>query len=133
MYMVLFVSLCLLVSLAVYLGANKYFGNVSPIKLTIINFVSVYIFFVLGVYCYEIYLEYRLDSFDLNGDGIFTGEENTPEKEKYMSLVINDTFRTFAPFTGLVFSFLYAALFLCASKLNGFESKLYGFIKKRSK
>jgi len=126
MYIVLFVSLCLLVSLAVYLGANKYSGNVSPIKLTIISFISVYIFFVLGVYCYEIYLEYRLDSFDLNGDGFFTGEENTPEKEKYMSLVTNDTGRTFAPFTGLVYSFLYAALFLCALKL-------YSFIKKESK
>ena len=119
MYIVLFVSLCLLVSLAVYLGVNKYSGNVSPVKLTIINFIFVYIFFVLGVYCYEIYLEYRLDSFDLNGDGFFTGEENTPEKEKYMSLVINDTGRTFAPFTGLIFSFLYAVIFLCALKLYG--------------
>lgn len=123
MYIVLFISLCLFVSLTAYLGANKYSGSVSPIKLTIIHFISVFIVFLLGIYCYEMYLEYRLDSFDLNGDGFFTGEENTPEKEKYMSLVTNDTGRTFAPFTGLVFSFLYSALFLCVLKLHGFTKK----------
>jgi hypothetical protein len=124
MYIVLFVILCLLVSLATYFGTNKYSGNVSPIKLTIINFVFVYILFVSGAYCYEIYLEYKLDSFDLNGDGFFTEEENTAEKEKYMFLVINDTGRTFAPFTGLIFSFLYAGLFLSTLKV-------YGFIRKK--
>lgn len=117
MYLALFVGLALLGSLAIYSTANKYFEKASHIKLTIVNFIFVYILFLLAIYCYEIYLEYKLDSFDLNSDGFFTGEENTPEKEKYMSLVVNDTGRTFAPITGLIFSFAYSVIFLLVLKL----------------
>lgn len=119
MHIILFFCLSLLISTAICVGANKWFKNTSKIKVAIVNFVAVYILFLLVIYCYDIYLEYRLGLFDLNGDGFFGGAENTPEKEKYMSLVVNDAGRALAPFTGFLFSFLYSLLLLSILKVHG--------------
>lgn len=81
------------------------------IKLVVINFCIGYIFLLSGIYLYEIYLEHKLLSFDLNRDGIFSGDENTVEQGSYMSLLINDTARRFAPIVGIIFSFTQSILF----------------------
>lgn len=62
---------------------------------------------VLITWSYGVYLDARLDSFDLDGNGFFSGEEITPEQEAAMSAVTNDTARTLAPVTGLFVSFFH--------------------------
>ena len=81
--------------------------NVSISAISAISAICVYAFILAGV----AYIEYKLDAelaaFDLNGDGIFSGNEITPEQGKAMYRVIADTGRTFAPFTGAIFSVIY--------------------------
>ena len=48
-----------------------------------------------------------LNSFDLDGDGFFSGDEITPEQQQAMQRVANDTGRALAPITGTIFSFIY--------------------------
>lgn len=48
-----------------------------------------------------------LNSFDLDDDGFFSGDEITPEQQQAMQRVSNDTGRALAPITGAIFSFIY--------------------------
>lgn len=112
MFIVLSYILCCIASLAIY----KSVANEKVVKLVVINFFLVYVIFLLGVYGHEFYLEYKLSVFDLDGDGFFTEDEITPEQEKYMSLAVGDVGRTFAPVTGLLFSFIYSIFYLMIIK-----------------
>ena len=82
-------------------------GKLRNVSISAISAICIYAFILAGV----AYIEYKLDAelaaFDLNGDGIFSGNEITPEQGKAMYRVIADTGRTFAPFTGAIFSVIY--------------------------
>lgn len=86
--------------------------NPSNLRLALINFVIIYLLIIISVCVYDIYLKYKVSTFDLDGDGFFTSEEWTPEYAKYSSRLVNDVGRNFAPITGFVFSFLHSIIFL---------------------
>lgn len=46
---------------------------------------------------FSIFLTIYLNSFDLDGDGFFSGDEITPEQQQAMQRVSNDTGRALAP------------------------------------
>ena len=50
----------------------------------------------------------HLATFDLNGDGYFSGEELTPEAEQALSDWASDTGMALAPITGLIFAPIYS-------------------------
>jgi hypothetical protein len=70
----------------------------------IIGFVFIYINIVLLFFCYDLLLINRLQEFDMNNDGVFTGKEITPEQKEMMRRVVSDTARKFSIYTGLVYS-----------------------------
>ena len=100
------------------IAAGIYFASIfskrnpSNLKLALINFIIIYLLIIISVCVYDIYLEYKVSTFDLDGDGFFTSEEWTPEYAKYSSRLVNDLGRNFAPVTGFIFSFLHSILFL---------------------
>ena len=69
------------------------------------------------------YLEYQLNQYDIDGDGIFSGSEISPNQQEAMQKVISDTGRTFAPFTGFIFCGIITAIFF-------FSYKIINYIKK---
>lgn len=79
-------------------------------KKLLLALMQIFVFYVsvlIEVSIYDYQLEKQLYSFDLNGDGVFSGSEITPEQEEAMIKFIGDTGRTFAPITGAIFSFMY--------------------------
>ncbi|WP_373070018.1 hypothetical protein [Sulfurimonas sp.] len=80
---------------------------------TLVSAISATLVYVIIVGS-VMYTNYKLDTelaaFDLNADGLFSGDEITPEQEIAMDRVVNDAGRNFAPITGAIFSFIY---FLC--------------------
>ena len=79
-------------------------------KKLLLALMQIFVFYVsvlVEVSIYDYQLEKQLYSFDLNGDGVFSGSEITPEQEEAMIKFIGDTGRTFAPITGAIFSFMY--------------------------
>lgn len=52
----------------------------------------------------DIYLHWNLNRYDLNKDGIFTGEEINEDQKNAMNRIIRDFGRNFAVITGLIFS-----------------------------
>lgn len=72
-----------------------------------------YVLMMLSVQTTEVHLGNKLDQFDLDGDGGFSGAEITPEMEKAMDDVTNDTGRTLAPITGLITCPIYSGFWHC--------------------
>jgi len=61
----------------------------------------------------DMHFEHRLNKYDLDGDGMFSGSEVTPQMEDAMSDLTNDTGRSLAPITGLIISPFYCGLWHC--------------------
>jgi len=84
---------------------------ISPGKKNILcalfQVIVFYLSLLILVKIIDFQLEKELYSFDLNGDGMFGGEEITPEQEEAMNHYIWDTGRALAPITGLFFSMIY--------------------------
>ena len=71
-----------------------------------------YFAFVGTAWTADAMIQQRLDSFDLNGDGDISGDENTPEAQEAMDDWASDTGRTLAIFTGLPITGIWAAFSL---------------------
>ena len=92
----------------------------------IISTVICYSCVLFSVWCIDWHYKYELEKFDLDGDGMFSGKELTPEMDKAMKRLTNDTGRTFAPITGAIISPIY----------NGFWFSIFApltFIRYRIK
>ena len=99
--------------------ASKFFKrNPSSLRLAITNFVVTYLLIIISVLVYDVYLTYKVSTFDLDGDGFFTTEEWTPEYAKYSGKLVNDLGRNLAPITGFITSFLYSILFFIVLTLG---------------
>jgi hypothetical protein len=89
-----------------------YFRTRSRLPFAIVGVVGMYALLLLSVHVLNKEIAETLRSFDLNGDGGFSGHEITPAQEMAMDDYTSDTGRAMAPITGAVFSILYAAAVL---------------------
>ena len=103
-------------------GLVLYFRNKLSItvKASVWSFVAVYSFVMYGALAADFYFDYQLQKFDLNGDVFFSGAEINQEQEKAMDKFVGDTGRTFAPFTGLMLSIIFAGILFIVLKLGVF-------------
>lgn len=90
-------------------GVNQklFSRKLKNVSVSAISAVFLYAIILVSVVYVEQKLDAELAAFDLDGNGIFSGSEITPEQEKAMYRVTADTGRTFAPFTGAIFAAIY--------------------------
>ena len=74
----------------------------------LLSAVGCYLLMLASVKLTDAHLEARLNEYDLNGDGSFSGAEVTPQMEEAMAEWASDTGRSLAPITGLFMSPLYS-------------------------
>lgn len=86
-------------------------------------FFLFYLFIVGGATCSDIYAQWNLNKFDLNKDGVFSGNEITTEQSKAMRNLISDTGRNFSFITGLIFSGLIAFFVFVIGKIVEYIKK----------
>ena len=89
-------------------------------KLLINLFLGTYIVIIAYIIFYDIYLQYYLNSFDIDKNGFFNGDEITTEQKKAVQKLSSDTGRNFSFITGLFYSAI----------LSGILYKLVGITKK---
>ena len=89
-------------------------------KLLINLFLGTYIVIIAYIIFYDIYLQYYLNSFDIDKNGFFNGDEITIKQKKAMQKLSSDTERNFSFITGLFYSAI----------LSGILYKLVGITKK---
>lgn len=75
-------------------------------------FFALYILILGSVAIHNQYLEFQVDSFDLNNNGNIEMEEYTDEYRIASEKVTRDTARNFAFLTGAIFSLVISSLFL---------------------
>ena len=101
----------------------------APTKRKILNALKNISFFLLFAFLIyssllvyfliikEKYVEQKYWSFDLNGDGLFTGEERTEEKEYWEFLYINDAGLLFVPYLSIPPSIIGSLILLVLVKV----------------
>lgn len=88
-------------------------------------FFCFFTIILFAVLCIEISTEISLQKFDLDNHGVFTGDEITPDMEKAMIKVTDGTARTFAPFTGFIYSVILTLVLSCVTIFVSFLFKTF--------
>lgn len=86
--------------------------RIHVIILYIFTVVIGYFVFVGCAWASDVLLEQRMNSFDLDGDGGFGGDELTPEAQEAIDDWASDTGRTFAFITALPITAIWTAICL---------------------
>lgn len=103
-----------------------------PLSAFLFSCIAVYALLLLRIYLVETRLLAELAAFDLDGDGVFSGPEIHPAQQLAMDRVVQDTGRTFAPFTGAVFAPFYVGLaFTVTAAVLEVRARLVRLRKKR--
>ncbi|MDH4122153.1 MAG: hypothetical protein OEV94_10650 [Deltaproteobacteria bacterium] len=90
------------------------------LELLLIHAALAYGVMMVIYQLYYGYIEYRLYQFDLNGDEIFSPEEQTPEQQRLFAALINDARVAFwVLFLGPVFTIVSTLVLLASVKLYG--------------
>ena len=110
-----------------YLNRLRLKGNskLSINKIALFSSLLTYIIIVASASYLNLKYQSELDAFDLNKDGLFSGNEINEEQQKAMRKVISDTGRNFAPFTGILISMIYYIILLLTLSLINKISKNY--------
>ena len=102
---------------------SRKLGNAS------VAFISAALMYAL-ILASVLFLEYRLEnnlaSFDTDGDGIFSGREQSLDQQEAMNKVVEDAGRTLAPFTAAVFSITYLLVVWLILSAVGFQKRRSG-------
>ena len=90
--------------------------RIHPALLYVLMGILGYVVLLVSVWALDAQLEAEMNSYDLDGDGGFSGAELTPEAELAMEEWASDTGRTFAPIfgvpiTAIWYTFQFAILF----------------------
>lgn len=99
--------------------------SLKTFKKIFIGYVASYIFLVVGIQLFNWFLNWRLYSYDLDGNLMFSDREATEAQITYQRSVIQDLGRNLSPVWGLIFSLL--ASFL-AVMLNSIWPRKQAFI-----
>ena len=95
----------------------------KKILLYALLFIVLYSGQVVQAVVYDRYLDRKLDSFDLNNDGVFSGKELTQEFYKYNTLWAGDVGRNLMPITALFTSLAIIVLVFVGSKVYNYVIK----------
>ena len=79
-------------------------------KFFLVTATALYLSLNLLIFAQEKYYEQQLDQYDLDGSGFFESDEQTKEQRAAMDLVIQDTGRTYAPYTLIPVALLLAGI-----------------------
>ena len=80
-------------------------------------FFAIYLLIVGGATYSDLYAQWNINKYDLNGDGVFSPGEINPDQKAAMENLISDTGRNLSFIIGLFFSGIIALFVLIAGKV----------------
>lgn len=78
--------------------------------ITLLFFLAFYLFIVGKSSYFDLYYQSKLNAFDVNQDGFFSGNEINAAQQLAMTNLINDTPRNFSFIVGLIYSFVFSVI-----------------------
>ena len=95
------------IGLGVILFYRKRLFSKNKLFWTSVTVFLVLYLFIVGIATFDaIYYQWDLNRYDLDKDGMFGGEEITPEQNEAMRKLTSDTGRNFSFITGFVFALI---------------------------
>jgi hypothetical protein len=92
-------------------------GTVSTSRIVLVATVFFYFSIIAIVVITNVILRAKLDSFDLNHDGMFNRSESTPAQKEALQRVSSDTSATFAPLVAIPYSVVYCLVLYVVLKV----------------
>jgi sorbitol-specific phosphotransferase system component IIC len=96
-----------LIPVVVLIAEQRNAGRVNLLRFSLISIAAIFVVVVGTATAYGRFLDSQLAAFDLDGDGIFSGSEVTPEQEQALFRATDDVSRSLAPFTAAAFALAY--------------------------
>lgn len=118
------ISVIFLITVGLLILSKRKWPNHHSLSASILIFIFVVFFLSIEFYTIDLYFVKKLESFDLDGNGVFSANERTDQQKKYFNIVIYDAGRFLAPF-------LIAFLSIGYSIFVFLSVKLFYFIKKQ--
>ena len=112
--------ICVIALLAILLFRNKLFSKNRILWIAITVFFAFYLLIVGGATYDDIYYQWNLNRYDLDHDGIFSGQEITRESKEAMKRLTNDVGRNFSFITGFICSLILSFVTYCSGHLVKF-------------
>ncbi|WP_330442914.1 hypothetical protein [Flavobacterium sp. C4GT6] len=113
------IGLCIICfNLKKLLARNKVFW------IAAIAFFTIYLFIVGSALYDTYYYEWSLNQYDLNKDGIFSGNEINEDQKKAMQNLINDSGRNFSFITGFIFALIVSSVIYLSGRLISKNNKI---------
>ena len=78
--------------------------------LSVTVFLILYLLIVASATCEDIYCQWDLNRYDINKDGIFSGQEITQEQKIAMQKLTNDVGRNFSFISGFIFALIISSI-----------------------
>ncbi len=91
--------------------------KISNLKIAFFSSVFFYVSIVVIAFATKEILRSELNSYDLNGDGFFSGSEINEGQQKAMHKFISDTGRNLAPIFGIVYAIIYFVILFVVFKI----------------
>lgn len=114
----LFMLMTALTPIVLMVLHHRYIHDSLPTwALFLVCVFATWLVIQFGVWIVEMQREAHLASFDLNGDGLFSGDELTAEQHMALMATANDTAQALAPVTGAIFAVVYVGGLLIVRQL----------------
>jgi energy-coupling factor transporter transmembrane protein EcfT len=114
------VSIAGLVTIAIF--RQRLFKRDKWLWTSVTVFLVIYLFIVGSATYDDIYYQWDLNRYDVDKDGIFSGDEITNVQEAAMSRLTSDVGRNFAFVTGFIFAIIISGTVYVLGRL---KSKLF--------
>ena len=114
--------LCVLIT--VWFWERKRNVKLGLVKKFLVGTFVAYLYILLGIVLFDIFLTWKLSTYDLDGNNIFSPYESTENQAIFSRWVVHDTGRNFSP----IWAAVYAP---CASLLMLIVTKFIDFFQSR--
>ena len=102
----------------------RYKKNYSNALISLLTALFFYASFFIAIKIDGYMLEQHANSFDLDGDGMFSASEITPGQAKASFAYTNDLGRNLAPYIGIVLAVLYFVVLFAVLSIMGRKKTL---------
>jgi energy-coupling factor transporter transmembrane protein EcfT len=96
--------LCIVGLVVVLFYRKKKYKKIKVFWICVTVFLVLYLLIVASATYDDIYCQWKLNSYDINKDGIFSGQEITQEQKAAMQKLTNDVGRNFSFISGFIFA-----------------------------
>jgi tetrahydromethanopterin S-methyltransferase subunit G len=109
-HLVIPIIICIVGLGTIFFLRKKLFPRNKVLWISVTVFLFFYLLIVAGAAYDDLYCQWDLNRYDLNKDGLFSGQEITEKQTAAMQRLTNDVGRNLSFITGFIFAFIISSV-----------------------